>query len=298
MIAKIVVLVGLVSAISFFAYKPLYAAVKGSFERDDMAEDQVQDALKLLREAQSTEVSSKQLALLGQAAENLGDDHPVCQSVLAPLLAATSATAEQIASATEQAIDALTFRPVKEAEMPADFPPFTPVGCLEIKSYPAYRMATATMPANENSAFWSLFQHISRNEIAMTTPVQMDHRGNEANQPQRMGFLYSSPEIGPAGVDAQDERVEVVDVPALTVASIGMRGKRTEQRLAEAETRLRQWLQTKPLQQQYEPSGARRVLGYNSPMIPTSRQYFEVQLPLKIVATDNSATGAEDSPGK
>ena len=36
------------------------------------------------------------------------------------------------------------FQPIKEAEMPKDFPGYTPVGQIEVKQYPAYRKASAS----------------------------------------------------------------------------------------------------------------------------------------------------------
>ena len=59
----------------------------------------------------------------------------------------------------------LAFRPLIEAELPRGFPPPTPVGELELKQYPAYRMAQ-TDSASGND-FWTLFQHIKNHIIKL-----------------------------------------------------------------------------------------------------------------------------------
>lgn len=174
---------------------------------------------------------------------------------------------------------ATTFEVVREAAVPVGFPEPTLVGEIEIKRYPAYRMARATMGAGgtipENLAFWALFQHIQSNEISMTAPVEMGYgeRGTEAS----MAFLYGAPEIGELG---KDGRVEVVDVPAQVTVSLGMRGSRQTSRIEAATRALRSWIDAQP---GWNADGDVRVLGYNSPSVRGNRQYFEVQIPVRAV---------------
>jgi len=172
-----------------------------------------------------------------------------------------------------------SFRPIVEAEMPAGFPEVTPVGKVQIKEYPAYRKAEADTSAG--SAFWTLFSHIKENEIAMIAPVEMRYADGGRPSENRMAFLYGRTDMGKAG---RQERVEVSDVPAMTVISTGVRGPRTAAAVAEARERLTGWLDAN--QAEYTSAGPLRVMAYNSPFVPRNRNFFEVEIPIR--ATDAS----------
>lgn len=177
------------------------------------------------------------------------------------------------------------FKPLVEAKMPAGFPEHTPVGTVEIKEYPAYRKAQTS----GGDAFWKLFTHIKTNDIAMTAPVEMTFKpdGPPVGQEQAMAFLYSSVELGQAGKQGP---VDVLDVPATTVVSIGVRGQRNEKLVARATDHLRSWLAEHAA---YRQAGPVRIMGYNSPFVPADRQFFEVQIP---VASVNAAEPADAAP--
>ena len=49
--------------------------------------------------------------------------------------------------------------------------------------------------------------------------------------------------------------------------------------MRQAERRLSDWLAQN--EQRYERTGPVRVMGYNSPFVPRTRQFFEVQIPIK-----------------
>lgn len=166
------------------------------------------------------------------------------------------------------------FKPLIEAPMPEGFPEPTPVGVVEFKRYPSYRKAEAA----GRIAFWMLFQHIRSQGISMTAPVEMAYRTDDptAGREMSMAFLYQDPGIGNTG---RKGAVEVVDVPAMPVVSIGLRGTRSDAILARAETRLRDWLEAN--KDSYEASGPVRVMGYNSPFVPRDRQFYEVQIPIR-----------------
>ena len=129
------------------------------------------------------------------------------------------------------------FKPIVEADLPEGFPTYTPVGHIEVKRYVAYRKAETSGRA----AFWSLFSHIKRNQIAMTAPVEMTLRSEGTNRlgEQSMAFLYGNPNMGSPGLDG---RVSVLDVSAMAVVSIGVRGARTDEAVNEAQERLQRWL--------------------------------------------------------
>lgn len=176
--------------------------------------------------------------------------------------------------------ESLTFEPTMEAKLPRGYPQPTPVHKIEIKQLPAYRMAVAKMQGKrgENSAFFELFNHIKRNDIAMTAPVELEYSSEGVEQGEAsMAFLYREPELGQTGVDPVDDDVTVVDVPAMTVVSIGVRGRCDDAAVKRAETELRGWLAEN---QDYKVCGELRRLGYNSPMIPSFMKYSEVQLPV------------------
>jgi hypothetical protein len=181
----------------------------------------------------------------------------------APVLGTTGATTENA-----------TFKPVVEAALPEGFPTYTPVGEIEVKQYPAYRKAETSGRA----AFWTLFGHIKSAGIAMTAPVEMTYQADGAptGRERAMAFLYGDKNIGTAG---RTGTVEVVDVPATTVLSIGIRGGRSDAVLVAAEQRLRNWLAENKTR--FQQDGAVRVMGYNSPFVARDRQFFEVQIPIR-----------------
>lgn len=175
----------------------------------------------------------------------------------------------------------LMFQPMMEAEMPADFPTYRGLGEIELREYPTYRMARATMRGRGATmgSFWTLFQHIQKNDIAMTAPVQVDYVVTEQGEREgSMAFLYGSPEVGPAGTAG---KVEVVDVPKLTVLSIGSRGNDGAARIEEMSQRMRDWVTANAAT--WEVAGPIRTMGYNGPSVRGDKRYFEVQLPVRKV---------------
>jgi len=184
-------------------------------------------------------------------------------------LAALAAIA--IRSAAGNRAYAGEFQLIKEAEMPDGFPDPSPVGQVVVKQYPAYRKASASGVAE----FWTLFRHIKQNGIEMTAPVEMDYGDpcTEKSRERLMSFLYEKPDQGTAGKQGS---VEVLDVPAMQVVSIGCRGARTSAAVAEARGKLLKYLAENP--DRHAIAGPMRVLGYNSPFVPRDQNYFEVQI--------------------
>ena len=175
---------------------------------------------------------------------------------------------------TDPTSEKATFKPIVEASLPEGFPTYTAIGEIEVKHYPAYRKAETS----GRVAFWTLFEHIRSAGIAMTAPVEMTYPadGPPLGRERAMAFLYGDKNAGTAG---RKGNVEVVDVPAASVVSIGMRGGRSDAVLVEAEQRLRNWLEQN--KQRFEQTGAVRVMGYNSPFVARDRQFFEVQIPIR-----------------
>ena len=172
--------------------------------------------------------------------------------------------------------DDLAFTPMIEAELPVGFPGPTPVGEVEVKSYPNYRLARSS--SRDGGAFWRLFQHIQRNDIPMTAPVETTYGGSDGRMwEETMAFLYQAPDVGSTGPEGE---VEVADIDADLVVSIGCRGDISASILREAEATLAEWVGASG---RYEIAGSMRSMGYNSPMVPRSRRYFEVQIPVRTV---------------
>jgi hypothetical protein len=187
-------------------------------------------------------------------------------------------TAAALRDALREAAKTLRFEPKVEAAAPAGFPQPTPVGEIEVKSYPDYRLARTEIPevASDDAAFFRLFRHITSNEIAMTAPVEMTYGQQDGFRPRSMAFLYESTRVGQIGKQGE---VSVADVPAMTVVSIGMRGDHSDKQLAKAQALLTAWL--KDHNDHYHASGPLRVMGHNSPMVPVEKRYFEVQIPVQ-----------------
>lgn len=188
--------------------------------------------------------------------------------------------AKLMQDALREASATLAFKPLIEAPLPEGFPEPTQVGEIQVKKYPAYRFATTQMAGAESSAFWTLFTHIKKKDIAMTAPVEMTYGVGDKDklQAKAMAFLYRSPNQGKAGTD---EKVEVIDVAPIMALSLGMRGEVNKTTLAEAKAHLETWL--KEHAKEYEASGPLRVMGYNSPFVAANQRFTEVEIPVRQV---------------
>jgi len=168
-----------------------------------------------------------------------------------------------------------------EASLPQGYPAPSPVGQVLIKHYPAARVAI-NRGDDQDSMFMPLFNHIKKNDIAMSSPVEItwsDPQTQADNtKPQAMAFVYRAPDIGAPGTDGN---VEVMDVPPQTFLSIGVRGSYNRQHLVEGIKALRDWLAAHS--NEYKESGPPRYLGYNSPFVPWFLRFGEVQLPISPV---------------
>ena len=172
----------------------------------------------------------------------------------------------------------LSFRPLPEAARIEGWPEFTPVGEVQLKQYPAHRLARTPTSRGENTTFWSLLNHIKKHNIPMTAPVEItleSLHGDSASH-REMAFLYPGEHLGHLGRDGD---VEVEDVPALTAVSIGLLGETDGRWFGQARAVLAEWLGRHA--GEYEPTGTPRMLNYNSPMVPSGRRYAELQVPVQ-----------------
>ncbi len=169
--------------------------------------------------------------------------------------------------------------------LPVGYPDPTPPGAVDLKRYPAVRRAEVTRTdgadAGRNMAFWPLFQHIEKNGIAMTSPVEMDYAPKKAGQNPladeswTMSFLYRKPDMGKTGTDG---KVVVADKAGLLYISLGMRGGYTRKAVDLGVETLRAWLKE---QTEWEEDGPPRSLYYNGPEARNGDKWAEVQLPVR-----------------
>ena len=172
----------------------------------------------------------------------------------------------------------LTFKPRVEAPVPAGFPAPSPVGVVEIKKLPVYRMAKVANSGMGGNNFFTLFNHIKKNNIEMTAPVEMTMTEKNGKYTESsMAFLYQETTLGKVGPQGN---VAVLDTTECTVVSVGMRGSPSSENIESA----RRWLleKIKNAPEAYEIAGELKVMGYNSPFMPEKLRYYEVQLPLKL----------------
>lgn len=178
------------------------------------------------------------------------------------------------------------------APLPDGWPELTPIDEVEIREYPSYRAAVVTeedVKAGTTPMFRSLFQHISSNDIPMTSPVDMTyddggssdgHADESGDRMTGMAFLYRTPDLGPVGTDGV---VRVEDIAPQAYASTGVRGSYSQAHYSEGLARVNAWLSA---QSAWKADGSSRYLGYNSPFVPWFWRYGEVQVP--VVRTDES----------
>ena len=167
-----------------------------------------------------------------------------------------------------------------EAELPKGWPLLTEVGVVEVKEYPQYREAVVTKNDGAGSdekmgpMFGTLFNHISKNDIPMTAPVEMEYSQNDARAMTSMAFLYRTNETGTLGNDGQ---VVVREVAPRTYASVGVRGSYNDDNFTCGLAIVNAWLVANP---QWRADGTPRFFGYNSPFILWFWKYGEVQVPV------------------
>lgn len=177
-----------------------------------------------------------------------------------------------------------------DTALPVGYPPPTPPGAIEIKRYPSVRRAEH----DGRDSFWPLFRHISRRNIAMTSPVEMDYSGAvrpdgeggtrvERPESTTMSFLYRVPEDGPTG---EDRSVRVVDTEPVTVIALGQRGAYSWRQDREGIAKLLEWVKANP---EWEQAGEPRAFYYNGPDRRNADKWSEVQVPIRRTAVSPEA---------
>lgn len=263
-----------------FSNQPVYA-----FENQAQSQELAMKLRNVIDDANKIKDASRRLELLKSGAdqafdsckENLMVREIISKSLRESAKVESVATkADMIRTALLETLVILTFKPKVEAPVPAGFPAPTPVGVVEIKKLPVYRMAKVANGGG-NGSFFTLFNHIKKNNIEMTAPVEMTMaEKNGKFTESSMAFLYQQTTLGKTGPQGN---VAVLDTTESLVASIGMIGSPSTTALDSA----KRWLleKIKASSQPYEVVGELRVMGYNSPFMPEKLRYYEVQLALK-----------------
>ncbi len=192
-----------------------------------------------------------------------------------------NATAERSGEGFRSASSRIT------TSLPEGYPAPTPPGAIDIKRYPSVRRAGISGKMSPdwgmNVAFFPLFKHIKRREIAMTSPVEMNYHGMDAEKSMEpdawtMAFLYRSSDLGPAGVDASDDRILIEDTGPMMVLSIGMRGAYRLESVQARAAELQNWLAG---QEEWYAVGEIRALFYNGPEADSADKWSEIQIPVR-----------------
>ncbi|MGK7944875.1 MAG: heme-binding protein [Microcystaceae cyanobacterium] len=169
------------------------------------------------------------------------------------------------------------------APLPDGFPSPTPPNQIEVKEYPPYRAATYPTQGNfsqaASNAFYPLFQHISANNISMTAPVETRYpistlEGDLSGE-ATVSFLYRNLEINPSEIDSQ---IEVKDIPAMMVVSLGLKGAYSYESYQDGLKQLTEWLNKRP---EYERVGSPRRFFYDGPYVPDALKRSEIQIPIE-----------------
>jgi hypothetical protein len=160
-----------------------------------------------------------------------------------------------------------------ESPLPDGWPAPGPFDVATLKKYPAYRAAFTTTE-RPNGGFMTLFRHIQRHNIPMTAPVEMTLNPESKDSPdmEQMAFLYQNQEVGTIGAEGSD--VEVRDVPAGEVISYTWQGSRSQVAKARAAV-------DAELARLGRTARSYRLLGYNSPFMPRTKQTHELQAVLE-----------------
>ena len=170
-----------------------------------------------------------------------------------------------------------------EGPLPDGYPKPSEVGKIVEKSYPLSR----TFSAEGNRAFSRCFVYLVLHRHEMTAPVIMDYKHRDPSKGggsrgemdfvdvKRMHFVLGNPELDQP---KKEGFVEVADLPRLRVLSVAFQGQLNDEILRGLEAKLADELKRRP---ELVADGPPRVLGYNSPMIPKDKNYWEIQIPLK-----------------
>jgi len=155
----------------------------------------------------------------------------------------------------------------------------TKVGKIEVKEIPRRIALEATAKDHyfrgNNNLFRTLFRYISKNEVAMTVPVEAEMK------PGLMRFFVGRNDA--AKKLASSDSVKVRRMDAMTVVSIGIRGSYTKGRFQRYEAKLEDWLSRNT---EYEAVSDSYGVYWNSPFVPGIFKRSEIHVEVKRKASE------------
>ncbi|MEM9372837.1 MAG: heme-binding protein [Planctomycetota bacterium] len=185
-----------------------------------------------------------------------------------------------------------------ETKLPVGYPAPTPPNAFEIKHYASVRRAEFSSDTaggmTGTRGFMPLFRHISNNDIAMTSPVEMETHDTDSDgraDQWTMTFLYHTTDDGPTGKDGS---IVIVDTEPMTYLALGVQGRRSEASWNAIADELEAWIAESS---EWRAVGLPRVLGYNGPYVPSQNPWWEVQIPVERASTGSGASATtSDKP--
>ena len=139
--------------------------------------------------------------------------------------------------------------------------PKTPVGKIVVLDLPPRTALETTSGepyfSSSDGMFRRLFRYIQKNDIKMTTPVEVDIN------PGKMRFFVGSKDTQRKGVG--DQNVDVTNLKARKVLSIGVRGGYTEGNFITNKKKLLKWLRKNS---DYKAAGKAFAVYWNGPFMP------------------------------
>ena len=151
----------------------------------------------------------------------------------------------------------------------------TPVGEIRIIGLPERIAleAKSTGPyfQSDNGLFRKLFRYISKNDVAMTTPVEADVN------PGKMRFFVGVQDRS-KNLSSTSE-VEVRKIAPLKVVAIGVRGSYSVKRFTDNKQKLINWLAK---DKKYEIAGDAYAVYWDGPFVLGFFKRSEVHIPIKL----------------
>jgi len=161
-------------------------------------------------------------------------------------------------------------------------------GKFEIREYPDLMLAATSTKSDlqgRDGSFMQLFRYISganesKQKISMTTPVFMENQNS--GERVQMGFVMPK-EVADQGVPKPTgEKVEVRKREGGRFAVVRFSGALTAKSAKDAETRLREWMQTKGLEPlSLGESNGVETAGYDPPFTPGPLRRNEVLIRIR-----------------
>jgi DNA gyrase inhibitor GyrI len=150
----------------------------------------------------------------------------------------------------------------------------TPAGKIEVKIIPESKVMMSEGEGNyyrtRNYLFRRLFNYISENNVAMTTPVEA--RIENAQMLFHVGTKDKIKALQDQG------SVRILTIPQRTVMSMGIRGAYTENNFEKAKARLKQWLADNKA---YRQAGDAYGVFWDAPFMPWFLKRSEVHVPIE-----------------